>query len=109
MVAFRICFPFRCSRWASAARRAGFAAMAASTLGAVPPAAAGDYTTSATALLSPPIQAIDSAGSVPRPLSALDAARYRQIFRLQERGDWYAADRLISRLDDVRLLGHILA
>jgi soluble lytic murein transglycosylase-like protein len=83
--------------------------MAASTLGAVPPAAAGDYTTSATALLSPPIQAIDSAGSVPRPLSALDADRYRQIFRLQERGDWYAADHLISRLDDIRLLGHILA
>jgi soluble lytic murein transglycosylase-like protein len=78
-------------------------------LGATSPVAAGEYSISATALLAPPIQAIDSAGGVPRPLSELDAERYRQIFRVQERGDWYAADRLISRLDDIRLLGHVLA
>src|SRR5262247_73785 len=109
MVAFTICLPFRCTGWVATARTAGFAVAMGYAFGAASPGAAGEYSISATALLAPPSQAIDSAGSVPRPLSEPDAERYRQIFRVQERGDWYAADRLISRLDDIRLLGHVLA
>ncbi len=43
-----------------------------------------------------------------QPLSAADAARYRRIFDLQERGDLAAADQLIGELKDRSLLGHVL-
>src|SRR3989304_2238193 len=39
---------------------------------------------------------------VPRPLSETDADRYRDIFRLQERGEWKAADRLIGARPHLR-------
>jgi len=41
-------------------------------------------------------------------LSARDVDRYRQIFDLQEDGRWAAADKLIARLDDDVLMGHVL-
>ncbi len=47
--------------------------------------------------------------SLPRPLGSEDAALYRMIFELQEHGRWPEADRLIGRLDDRLLLGHVLA
>lgn len=43
------------------------------------------------------------------PLSEADAALYRDIFRLQDAGDMAGADRLIGRLSDPVLLGHVLA
>jgi soluble lytic murein transglycosylase len=43
-----------------------------------------------------------------RPLDARDAGLYRRIFRLQEGGDFAAADRLIAQLGDRFLLGHVL-
>jgi soluble lytic murein transglycosylase-like protein len=46
---------------------------------------------------------------VPKPLEETDAARYRQIFRLQDKGDWKAADEIIGTLTDLRLMGHVLA
>ncbi len=46
---------------------------------------------------------------VPKPLSDRDAELYEQIFAVQEQGRWKDADRLISRLSDDVLMGHVLA
>ena len=45
----------------------------------------------------------------PQPLAPSDAARLRRIFDLQARGEITAASREVERLDDRRLLGHVLA
>ena len=47
--------------------------------------------------------------SLPKPLDAINADRYRDIFRLQAAGDFRAADRVIAELTDQSLLGHVLA
>lgn len=44
-----------------------------------------------------------------KPLSAENARLYHEIFDLQKKGDMAAADRLIGRLGDKRLMGHVLA
>ncbi|MDH3240807.1 MAG: lytic transglycosylase domain-containing protein [Alphaproteobacteria bacterium] len=46
---------------------------------------------------------------IPPILGAEDSARYRKIFALQETGRWKAADRLIARIEDRILIGHVLA
>ncbi|MCB2099790.1 MAG: hypothetical protein KDE22_02895, partial [Rhodobacterales bacterium] len=46
---------------------------------------------------------------LPAVLSDADADRYRQIFEMQEDGQWKAADRLIKALEDPILMGHVLA
>ena len=46
---------------------------------------------------------------LPSILSAADAARYRVIFRLQEDGEWKAADKTIAKLSDRVLMGHVLS
>ena len=46
---------------------------------------------------------------LPAVLSTTDARHYREIFALQEKGRWAAADKLIRRLSDTRLMGHVLA
>lgn len=48
-----------------------------------------------------------SADAAPYLLSDADVQRYKQIFELQERADWTAADRLIDALHDDRLVGHV--
>ncbi len=61
----------------------------------------------------PPLKAVETtpraASGPPKILSAEDAARYTEIFALQEDGEWKAADNLIKRLDDTLLMGHVLA
>ena len=47
--------------------------------------------------------------SLPEPLSERDAELYEQIFAVQEQGRWTDADRLISRLNDDVLMGHVIA
>jgi soluble lytic murein transglycosylase-like protein len=47
--------------------------------------------------------------SLPQPLGAADAARLRRAFEAQARGDLAAAERETERLEDRRLLGHLLA
>ncbi len=47
--------------------------------------------------------------SLPQPLGPADVARYGEIFALQEKGRWRAADRRIKRLGDKVLMGHLLA
>ncbi|MEN8196572.1 MAG: hypothetical protein ABFS30_08650, partial [Pseudomonadota bacterium] len=41
-------------------------------------------------------------------LSDSDARLYREIFRLQEGGEWKAADKRIKKLSDRLLMGHVL-
>ena len=53
--------------------------------------------------------AVNEAAALPRVLSAKDAAFYRRIFALGERGKWKAVDGLVGQLQDRRLLGHVLA
>ena len=68
-------------------------------------------------LSAPPSQAADNApapsnpiiASIPQPLSKADAALYRQIFAAQENGSWRRADRLIKKLSNRLLLGHVQA
>lgn len=47
--------------------------------------------------------------TLPQPLDAINADRYREIFRRQALGDFTGSDRLISDLTDPALLGHVLA
>ncbi|MAY66436.1 MAG: transglycosylase [Rhodospirillaceae bacterium] len=47
--------------------------------------------------------------AAPRVLSEADARLYRRIFEIQEDGDWKQADRLIAKLSDKVLMGHVLA
>lgn len=44
----------------------------------------------------------------PEILSGADRELYLKIFSTQKRGDWKAADRLIARLADQRLMGYVL-
>ena len=41
------------------------------------------------------------------PLSDRDAALYRRIFAVQEKGDWAGADALIAKVRDPLLMGHV--
>lgn len=49
------------------------------------------------------------AAALPRVLSSADQAAYRDIFRLQDSGDWARADRAIRKLSSRLLLGEVLA
>ncbi len=98
--------PYLSKGWAPSVRRLCLLLVAGAMLGAQP-VRAEDFGTDVTAILMPPIK--DNAAHVPRPLSAPDADRYRRIFSLQDDGNWRGADRLVSQLEDLRLLGHVLA
>ncbi|MFL1461938.1 transglycosylase SLT domain-containing protein [Roseococcus sp. DSY-14] len=50
-----------------------------------------------------------AAPPLPQPMAAPDAARMRRAFEAQARGDFAAAIREAERLDDRRLMGHLLA
>ena len=57
-----------------------------------------------------PASALDNRSSeLPSRLSPGDAAVYRYLFSLQDRGDWAAADHEVKKLKDKVLLGHVLA
>ena len=43
-----------------------------------------------------------------RPTKLPDAVLYKNIFSLQETGKWGRADRLINKLEDTTLMGHVL-
>lgn len=45
----------------------------------------------------------------PQILPSADVATYQKIFEVQESGNWKEADRLIKRLKDNILMGHVLA
>ncbi|MEC8371424.1 MAG: hypothetical protein VXZ99_11475, partial [Pseudomonadota bacterium] len=50
----------------------------------------------------------DPQASLPTIIPAQDAALYRRIFELQQDGKWRQADKLIKRIDDRLLMGHVL-
>ena len=45
---------------------------------------------------------------LPRILNDDDIRLYQRIFDVQEDGDWKTADKLIERLSDPVLMGHVL-
>lgn len=49
----------------------------------------------------------NGANNIPKILSEKDIARYQRIFELQDQARWKQADRLIKRLEDPVLLGHV--
>ncbi len=51
----------------------------------------------------------DVRAALPRILSDGDVALYRRIFALQVGGRWKAADRLVAKLTDPLLMGHVRA
>ena len=67
--------------------------------GAAPEGATEIDTPTAEAVLAP---------RVPGVLSDADKERYRKIFALQENGRWGPADKIIAKLKDRRLMGHVL-
>ena len=72
-------------------------------------AALADTLTGGAPALGPTSAVSERAIALPKILSARDAAAYAGIFKLQEAGRWPEADRAMARLDDKRLLGHVLA
>lgn len=62
-----------------------------------------------TALVGPGTIAIPGIGTVDGVLSAVDAARYKRIFEHQEAGQWRAAEAIVRRIEDRRLMGHVQA
>lgn len=65
---------------------------------------------SAPETISPP-RSQDDASSAPPDLTILipsDVKLYKRIFNVQTKGKWQKADRLIGRLDNRILLGHVL-
>jgi soluble lytic murein transglycosylase len=70
-------------------------------------AAGGDGTL--TAAVMPGIGRQARVAQPPRPLSATDAALYARIFKLQDAGQWAAAERDLGQVKDDLLAGHVLA
>jgi soluble lytic murein transglycosylase len=62
-----------------------------------------------TAMAVPTPARTGGVAGLPQPLAPSDAVRLRRIFDLQARGDMAAAARETERLDDRRLVGHVLA
>ncbi|TCZ61293.1 lytic transglycosylase domain-containing protein [Roseicella aquatilis] len=81
---------------------------AALMAGGSPPAAA-QRATDQTAMSVPRPAPPGGVPGLPQVLAPSDAARLRRIFDLQSRGDLAAATRESERLDDRRLMGHVLA
>ena len=76
---------------------------------AFPQVAAAETGGTMTAALLPGIGREARVAPLPRPLSANDAAAYARIFKLQDQGQWAAADHEIGQLKDDLLKGHVLA
>jgi len=62
-----------------------------------------------TAVIGPGSIAVAGIGEVTAVLSRSDAALYREIFALQEDGHWPEAKKLVARVEDTRLIGHVIA
>jgi soluble lytic murein transglycosylase-like protein len=71
-------------------------------------ARAGQESSTGGVVVIPTAPRLGSVG-LPRVLSDRDAALYRDIFALQEKGKWREADKRIRQLSSKRLIGHLLA
>jgi soluble lytic murein transglycosylase-like protein len=77
------------------------------TLGAQVPAVAQRVEQAAMSVPNPAVQGRDA--GFPQPLAPSDAARLRRIFALHAQGETTPAMREAERLQDRRLIGHVLA
>lgn len=75
---------------------------------ATTPAHAIDPTETETASFEEGDAAIASSVNLPRLLTDQDRTLYRKIFAVQKDGHWREADKLIDRLGDPILMGHVL-
>jgi soluble lytic murein transglycosylase len=74
------------------------------------PAAVAVRADTVSALTAPvPIRVARPESDLPRVLSRSDEALYRRIFSLEAEGAWAQAERLIGRLADPLLVGHVLS
>jgi soluble lytic murein transglycosylase-like protein len=73
------------------------------------PAQADDNVASWVTGPAVPAGPVGAAAGLSSILDAADIERYREIFAAQKQGRWKAAKRLIGRLDDRILMGHVLA
>lgn len=62
-----------------------------------------------TAAVMPGIGREARIAPLPKPLSAADQATYSRVFKLQDQGQWAAADRELAKVEDDLLKGHVLA
>lgn len=62
-----------------------------------------------TSSLEPGLEQEWRDSNLPALLSNADIGRYRVVFQLQKDGEWKAADKIIAKLDDRVLMGHVLA
>ncbi len=87
------------------------AAAIAATIAAAPqPAkAANDRAAAETASLPPSDTVSEDEAALPLILTEADAARYREVFALQDEAKWAAADRVIRRIQDPILMGYVKA
>src|SRR3954453_11579340 len=76
--------------------------------GATNPASA-QRATDQTAMSVPRPATSGGVPGLPQVLAPSDATRLRRVFDLQSRGELAAAAREADRLDDRRLMGHVLA
>lgn len=68
-----------------------------------------DRTARAAETTSTPPAAAPVAAPLPTILSSADRDGYRKIFKTQESGNWRSADKVIAKLNDRLLMGHVLA
>jgi len=99
-------------------KRLHFVAVGGLVLAAVPifETTAGAADRSSDVMLPSPYQKISGSERIvgrdleqPQILSAEDSELYRRLFDMQEGGNWKKADRLIGKLNNPVLLGHVLA
>ncbi len=105
----RICLESYCHKTAGLVLGCALSAVVA---GSVLASDASDVGTRVTdeVVSIPPMKALRAEAVVlPKALSSEDADRYRRLFALQVDGNWKAADRLIAKLQDRLLMGHVLA
>jgi len=58
--------------------------------------------------LTDPVLLTDEVQAQDHQMPPADARRYRRVFELQAEADWDRADREIARIQDQRLMGHVL-
>ena len=85
------------------AQDAAEAPLAAPQLSPIEAGNAPDMTEETAIETEAPVELVDLA-----PLSDTDVSLYREIFDLQRDGNWDKADRLIKKLDNDILMGHVL-
>ncbi|MEQ8586620.1 MAG: lytic transglycosylase domain-containing protein [Thalassobaculaceae bacterium] len=88
--------------------------LAAAVLAAATPLlSAGPVKAQETAVLPPAAldggSRLEAAQPLPRVLTQADVSLYREIFAEQEAGNWKSADKLIARVQNTILLGHVKA